>query len=1370
MVFKTIESDIAKSGKTLSIFNRDIALMAKNWNNTRGLGNRLNSIITNPNVITQKDLNSIRDYNKAIGQGTNKQIAFYKYLSNSSIAAQNLAANAKYGKINTKELTVSTWNLSTAQKIAAISTRVLGTALNIALNVGLAIAINAIISQVYKLVNAEKEAKQKAEELRQTAIDNAEALTDESQQLDSLISRYTEIISTTSNLSDAKEELKDIQSELTDSHSLEADSLDLLNGKYAENIKLINEQKKAKAQEYTDNADNSKAYRDAKSRLEYESGIIESVDFDGNTSYTADKNAIRIKAKGIGNWSETTRQNWKDLGYDNINFLNNNFNDVYVTGTLEEQMKALEAMYKAYKEQIGNTANEVYLERLNLLQSEYNAVKKLYDDSVKIVSEYESTLKKIDEISVFDNDSRKLSQFNELTEQVINLNTAFQETNSTAEKLTISQKFSEIKDQLYSLVSGNSEYTEVVDGFFKSIDDNLAEFQNSITSSADTYISSFNKYKEEDFETVTKQIKTFTDTLDTLSDGEFLDSDTMWELVDINEELAGSFQKTANGYIIGSNKIISAKDDLIKKQIEYAESELKQNDLIISDLELQIQTSQKQRDEFAKSINSSADTKYLNQYDTEIQSLKDKINSVANTSDKWKLVLKQLNGSLGNTVSKTKQLEKQAEKLQNQIDKINDEINGLNDEIDKLQGYADELLEYQENKIDNIINNLEDEQKILEDEKSALEEQLETLENQKSQIEEQIKLYEDVVSTVTDAINDEKSLIEQEKELIESEKEELQNQLDILEEKKQKTEETIQDYEKVYSIISDTVDKQIESIEKERDATESYYDDMISKLQEQNEERERSIELAEKESALENAKKNKIRVYSEQRGWTWEDNTEEIQKAQNDLDSLKNQIKIEELEKQKEQSLKEYDEKISVIKKYAEQAVNGQNSYTDEQNLQESEKLLGMSREEIYEKISSQDSEFIDQLNNAYYKIQETRDGEIQSEMNFINQQITQKNKQSKVYDDMISEWDKYIDEWENTVKNYKKNQDKLIAEQKLGSDWLERVKQKDTSILDEFKNNYESYQIALNSTISQEITDLQNSITAKEKEIESKANQISEWNDYKDQLSSYVTSVSQTWSDYVKNLDTVVLDENSTFEQRQNNLENFKSNYGDLVNEIMSKQSEMSSLTSELEENQSRLNDIQNQINSVNFQQDSAVYDRINELHTHYQQEKERWDYYNSLGINSEVDAENINEIASRMRGLRDQLRELYSSLGIEYDAYATGGVNTKTGFAWLDGTPDKPELVLNNNQATRLYNFLNGSGNIGKSLLDSIDVSKVRDQIGSSLKNIYNKAQQISTVTKSPVYNININGNIVTDSAENFMNQMNEYIRRASIESMNR
>lgn len=762
---------------------------------------------------------------------------------------------------------------------------------------------------------------------------------------------------------------------------------------------------------------------------------------------------------------------------------------------------------------------------------------------------------------------------------------------------------------------------------------------------------------------------------------------------------------------------------------------------------------------FLASANSAWDVNRLKQYDYEIQQIEDSISEVESTSKKWNLAISQIKSGLGDTVSIADKLKKQSEEIESNIDKIQDRINSLNDDIEDLKDKQEELLKYQEYQIDKIVDKLEAEQKVLEDEKTALEEQLEILENQKSEIEEQIQIYEDIVSIVEDAINDEKSAIEKEKDLVQSEKEELQKQLDILEDKKASIEDSIQDYEKIYSLVSDIIDKETESIEKERDAVESYYDDMISKLQEENDERERSIELAEKEAALENAKRNKVRVYNEQKGWTWAENTEAIKKAQDELDKFNNQIKIEELEKEKEQKLKEFDDKISVIKAYGEQFTNGQQNYENNQTYILAEKLLGMSREEIYEKIANQDADFVNQLNETYYQIQETRDEDIQSEIDYINQQIDEKDNQIEVYEEMINEWDKYIEKWKNTVTDYKKNQDKLIAEQKFGSDWLEKVKKKDTDILKEFKNNYNSYQQALNGTITQEITDLKDSIQAKENEIESKKKQIEEWNTYKEELNQYVDDVSQTWSDYVTNLDTVVLDENSTFEQRQNNLEVFKSNYGNLVDEIMSKQSEMSNLTSELEEHQSRLNEIQEQQNSINFQQDSSVYDRINELHTHYQQEKDRWDYYNSLGINSEADAENINEIASRMRGLRDQLRELYSSLGIQYDAYATGGVNTKTGFAWLDGTPNKPELVLNNTDTTKLYN-----------LLHTLSVDQLKQKFHfdtfsnppKSLNAMANNMSAVNNNNNSQNIILNFYGNIETNSPADFMQQMNKYIQQ--------
>lgn len=59
------------------------------------------------------------------------------------------------------------------------------------------------------------------------------------------------------------------------------------------------------------------------------------------------------------------------------------------------------------------------------------------------------------------------------------------------------------------------------------------------------------------------------------------------------------------------------------------------------------------------------------------------------------------------------------------------------------------------------------------------------------------------------------------------------------------------------------------------------------------------------------------------------------------------------------------------------------------------------------------------------------------------------------------------------------------------------------------------------------------------------------------------------------------------------------------------------------------------------------------------------------------------VYDIENRIKILNSEL----SNLKKEYSSFATGGLNTTTGPAWLDGTKSKPELVLN---ATDTKNFL--------------------------------------------------------------------------------
>jgi len=51
----------------------------------------------------------------------------------------------------------------------------------------------------------------------------------------------------------------------------------------------------------------------------------------------------------------------------------------------------------------------------------------------------------------------------------------------------------------------------------------------------------------------------------------------------------------------------------------------------------------------------------------------------------------------------------------------------------------------------------------------------------------------------------------------------------------------------------------------------------------------------------------------------------------------------------------------------------------------------------------------------------------------------------------------------------------------------------------------------------------------------------------------------------------------------------------------------------------------------------------------------------------------------------LKEWISEIYKSIAkkairnFSFGKYATGGLATKTGLAWLDGTPSAPEYVLN-------------------------------------------------------------------------------------------
>lgn len=137
---------------------------------------------------------------------------------------------------------------------------------------------------------------------------------------------------------------------------------------------------------------------------------------------------------------------------------------------------------------------------------------------------------------------------------------------------------------------------------------------------------------------------------------------------------------------------------------------------------------------------------------------------------------------------------------------------------------------------------------------------------------------------------------------------------------------TAKDY---LQIQQDGIDKIVDKLNEEKDAMnevldnlndrkseiEDYYDAQINALKTENEERERNIELQEKQKALDDAKRNKVRVYSAAKGFTIQEDSEAVAKAQDELDRAINDYKIDELEDQKDKAISVIEEQIKAQKK-----------------------------------------------------------------------------------------------------------------------------------------------------------------------------------------------------------------------------------------------------------------------------------------------------------------------------------------------------------------------------------------------------------------------------------------------------------------------
>lgn len=545
--------------------------------------------------------------------------------------------------------------------------------------------------------------------------------------------------------------------------------------------------------------------------------------------------------------------------------------------------------------------------------------------------------------------------------------------------------------------------------------------------------------------------------------------------------------------------------------------------------------------------------------------------------------------------------------------------------------------------------------------------------------------------------------------------------------------------------LGDTIDK-TEMLKNRQEAADNYAKAMTSKINSIIDSHESEKDVLEKEKEVLNEQLDAL---------------EKQQKAIEDIiDDYKSVVdmvgdvtdkEIDLLKKQQEAEENAVQAKIDALKEAREQQEE-ENTLTEKQiELQEKLRDLEKARQTKVRTYSSErgwhfdvDKEVVANAQTAVDDAQADYDKAVDDKA--YNDQISALEKEkdliSKNFEEQIKAYEDYYDEWKSILDEQTEAENDQIAQQILGAEWREKIKDKDTDVLDNFKSNFEGYNTQLNNLTNTEIANLKLSIKAKEDEIDAKEKQIQSWKDYKTQVENSINSIKSKYEDYVDLLDHVVLDEKSSYDDREKALAAFIDTYQGYVDEILNIQSQLSddNVVLNIDTN---IPEIKEQIATLieNYREGVEAMQRyIKESLTGYGV------------VNSEWDAK-LAKAANALRG------------------YSNGGTVDYTGIAAVHGSKKSSEVIFNAAQSKQLYDM------VMKGEFADLAAARAAEGFTSVLKSIesartFNKNinnTNNSNTSSIVIQHMDINGvQNPAQFANEFNKNMEQYLRNVYAESL--
>lgn len=786
---------------------------------------------------------------------------------------------------------LQTWNLTdaaNAQTTATFSLRGSWEALKASI---VSNPIGLIVAGLTTAVTVISNVKQKQEELRQSISDSAQAAKEQTDKLNDLISTYEEFAGKVTYTTEEKEKLKEIQGQLVEAYHTEVDGIDLVNGKYDEQIEKLRQLKKEKLEdaELSLIAQREQAHRDSSyGNLSNKSFNISADWFNSTDDYNKIVDELEKRVKGF-----TTDIAWasKAFGIDSqINLF---------AGNADYRIEQLKEAMAVLKE--NGYANIGLYSELNKLLSEYQKLSDTENTAISDLAENKFQQYQINNpynekagkdaylswkrglIESANGDSELQQELTALAEkQFPDYQKYFDNLETAKDKFVVGKVNSKpISDFINSLSDDDlsiliqldtNVFDNGLDGASKAIEDFKNNPNNQIsvdveTSEADT--SSLDKLQEayddlsKSADSYTKSQKTLTDAIKQQEEYGQLSADTIKSLSEAGYSQALAVDKETGAVTLNMeayNRLNEQKKQKIKLDIEQQntelETQLQKEESAISSLKMEYQA--------LATANAQANAERLKQIEIELtqhsqdkaklQDLVDKNNSVSisldaptfdnsgTKTDPWKETAEKKFADLEHLYAMDKI--SYASYL-NQLDKLNQYYYGNREKyLDEFRKNEEKVYQGRKKLNEDLIAEEEKRQKAYHDNRlSELETQITVAENKSvdnngnslnpSEKFDYIRAsYSDLIAENERRINE---IMQSGIEGHEDEVKELEKQIEEYADKLQDVFKDEIDYEIDYietiqDKYNDFIDKRIDRYEDEKKALEDRYDTEIKSI------------------------------------------------------------------------------------------------------------------------------------------------------------------------------------------------------------------------------------------------------------------------------------------------------------------------------------------------------------------------------------------------------------------------------------------------------------------------------------------------------------------------------------------------------------